>query len=72
MLLDSSAETWAHRLSETASDMDSMDSITGEFIERNWKDSDFVKFCFENAMHMSNAPQEAIKKVMENKEEFKN
>ena len=56
MLLDSSAETWVRRLSETASDMDSMDSITGEFIERNWKDADFVKFCFENAMHMSNCP----------------
>ena len=31
---------------------------------------DFVKFCFENAIQTSHAPQEAIKKVMENEEDF--
>ena len=66
MSLDSGAEIWDHGLSEMANGMNIMDSITSVFIETNWKDAAFVKFCFENAIHMSHAPQEAIKRVKEN------
>ena len=68
--LDSGAEIWDHGLSEMPNDMDSMDSITSDFIETNWKDAAFVKFCFENAIHMSHVPQDAIKRVKENQDDF--
>ena len=70
MLLDSDSATWDHGLDDIASDMDDLVSISSEYVEKNWKNTEFVKFVFFNAMQMSHAPQAAINKIKKNENEF--
>ena len=61
---------WDHGLKEIADHMDKMDSITSEYVDMNWKNTEFAKFCFENAMQVSHTPQGAIDKIKEREDEF--
>ena len=70
VLLDSDSATWDHGLDDIASDMDDLVSISSEYVEKNWKNEEFVKFVVFNAMHMSHAPQAAINKIKKNENEF--
>ena len=61
---------WDHGLSEIARHPDTVDDISVQFVEENWKNEAFMSFCFFNARVVSMTPKEGINKLKEDERGF--
>ena len=69
-LLDSGSPTWDHGLEDIAGNVNAMGALTSGFIEKNWKNVEFVQFCFSNALQMSYTWQASMNKIKADEDKF--
>ena len=61
---------WDHGLEGISNSASQMDKIDAKFVEKEWKNAAFVKFCFFNAQHVSYTPKEGVNKIKADKSGF--